>query len=280
MAAEQATTLLSLPTLLWSGVIAAVVSLTGAVLGVILSNRSSEQRLLAQLRHDAAEKHRDRLAALRRDVYLKLFEELSAVSGHLGALAGKDPVSENLGEPLQAAMAQLGKVQLVGSQQTALLAGQLSNLYGESLFRLMLAAKPMHQLKTNIGLADKAFEGHVAEAQRANREIRAMNESGKPDPSRFKALRASAEFAREQFEAAGEARTSAWESFNALQKPFMQAVFSELNLLGPAQAKLMAAMREEIGLTADLNFMLERFEQTQKRMHGAADGLLDQLMSD
>lgn len=280
MAVEQAATLLSLPTLVWSGVIAAIISLTGAVGGVILSNRSSERRLLDQLRHDAAEKHRDRLAALRKEVYLGLFEELAAVSGHLGALAGKDPVGENLGAPLQAAMAQLGKVQLIGSQRTALLAGELSNLYGESLFRLMLAATPMHQLKIDIGIADRAFNEHMAEAQRAHREIRAMNESGKPDPANFKALRASGEFAREQYEATGETRSNAWDSFNSLQKPFMQAVYSELSLLGPAQAKLMAAMREEIGLTADLNFILERFEQTQKRMQSAVDGLLSQLMPD
>jgi hypothetical protein len=280
MTAEQATTLLSLPTLLWSGVIAAVVSLAGAVGGVVLSNRSSERRLLTQLRHDAAEKQRDRVAALRKEVYLTLFEELSSVSGHLGALAGKDPVTENLGAPLQGVMSQLGKVQLVGAQQTALLAGELSSLYGESLFRLLLAAKPMHELKIDINISDKAFHEQMAEAQRINQEIRLINESGDPNRDRLQALQSSFDHFQQQYEDSLAKRSAAWDSFNALQQPFMAAIFAELKIIGPAQANLMAAMREEIGLISDPEFMLERLEATQQRMRDAADNLLAQLAPD
>lgn len=56
MEAEPAQSLLSAPTIVWSGVIAAIVSLAGAIAGVVLSNKSSEKRLGAQLRHDAAER--------------------------------------------------------------------------------------------------------------------------------------------------------------------------------------------------------------------------------
>lgn len=280
MATEPTAVLLSLPTIIWSGVIAAIISLTGAVTGVLLSNKSNEQRLRDQLRHDAAEKQRERLAALRKEVYLKLFEELTAVGGHLGALAGKDPVAENLGGPLQAAMSQLGKVQLVGMQQTALLAGELSSLYGEALFRLLLAAKPMHELKIDINIADKAFQEHMVEAQRANRELRALNESGKPDAARAQALQQSFEHAQQQYESALEERSAAWDAFNALQEPFMQAVFVELKNIGPAQAKLMDAMRQEIGLPSDLDFMLERLESSQVRMRESANALLTELTRD
>ena len=280
MATEPAATLLSLPTILWSGVLAAAISLAGAVGGVILSNRSSERRLRDQLRHDSAEKQRDRVAALRRDVYLKLFEELSAVSGHLGALAGKDPVAENLAGPLQSAMAQLGKVQLVGNQQTAVLAGELSSQFGESLFRLVLAAKPMHDLKIDIGIASNAFQEHMQEAQRVNRDMRALNESGTATPAKMRALQASFEHARQQYQEAGQARDNAWDEYNRLQGPFRGAAFAELQLIAPPQAKFMAAMREEIGLTSDLGFMLERVESTQRRMREAADNLLSKLAPD
>jgi hypothetical protein len=280
MAIQPAATLLSVPTLVWSGVIAAIISLAGAVTGVLLSNKSSERRLRDQLQHDAAEKQRERLAALRKEVYLKLFEELTAVGGHLGSLAGKDPVAENLGAPLQAAMSQLGKVQLVGMQQTALLAGELSSLYGKALFQLLLAAKPMHDLKIDINLADKAFQEHMAEAQRVNRELRALNESGRPDDARAQALQKSFEHNQQQYQSAMEERSAAWDSFNALQGPFMQAVFAELKHIGPAQAKLMDAMRQEIGLPSDLDFMLERLESSQARMRESAEALLTELARD
>ena len=280
MAAESAANLLSVPTVIWSGLVAAIVSLTGAVVGVVLSNRSSERRLGDQLRHDATEKQRDRLAVLRREVYLKLFEEFSAVGGHLGALAAKDPVAENLGAPLQAAMSQLGKVQLVGSQQTALLAGDLSSLYGEALFRLMLAAKPLHDLKIDIGLADKSFQEGIAEAQRVNQERQRVRESGKQDAPRMNALQDSFNHAKETYQAAAAQRSANWDEFNSLQPQFMQAVFEELQAIAPAQARLMDAMRQEIGLPSDLDFMLERVSVTQSRMHEAADTLVRGLGAD
>lgn len=120
----------------------------------------------------------------------------------------------------------------------------------------------------------------MAEAQRVNREMRSLNESGEANPVRFAALQASFEHAQQQYQAAGEERSSGWEELNSLQKTFMQAVFKELQLIGPAQAKLMAAMREEIGLTSDLDFLLKRIESTQIRMREAADKLLSELAPD
>ncbi len=273
---EPAATLLSLPTLLWSGVIAALISLGG----IIAANRSSERRLRTQLRHDSAEKQRDRIAALRKEVYLQLFEEMSAVSVHLGTLAAKNPATENLSAPLQGLMSQLGKVQLIGTQQTALLAGELSNLYGESLFRLILAAKPMHELKIDIEISDNAFQESMAQAQRVISERRALLESGNADHKKLASLQASLDLFTERYEESLEKRSQAWDDYNCLQKPFLNAVLAELQVVGPAQAVLMAAMRDEIGLTSDSDFMLERLKETQRRVGAAADSVLDSLESD
>lgn len=277
MASEQAATLLSVPTVLWSGVVAAAISLSGAVAGVILSNRSSERRLLSQLRHDSSEKQKDRVGLLRKEVYLQLFQELAEAGGHLGALAGKDPVKDNLGEPFQRVIGQLSKVQLVGLQQTALLAGELSSLYGEALFRLMLAAKPLHQFKVDIDLANASYQEHMGEAQRVIRERRLMLESGQLDDARFEALGRTFEHAQEQYEEARRERDEAWDSYNRQQPAFMQSVFQELKLIGPAQAKLLDAMRQELGLASDLEFMLQRVQSAQDRMSSAADTLLSGL---
>lgn len=196
------------------------------------------------------------------------------MGGHLGALAGKDPVTENLGGPFQTAMAQLGKVQLVGMQQTALLSGELSSVYGEALMRLMLAAQPLHSLKIDINIAEAAFQDGIAEARRANQERQSLQESGKPDAARLQALQVSFDQAQESFQVALEEKSAKWKEFNALQPTFMRAVFAELQVVAPAQAKLMDAMRQEIGLPSDLDFMLERTRVAQDRMKAAADALM------
>lgn len=53
------------PDVVWSGVIASVITLSG----VLLSNHSNTVRLEKQLAHDAEQKEKERLASLRKDVY-------------------------------------------------------------------------------------------------------------------------------------------------------------------------------------------------------------------
>src|SRR5690349_10100423 len=166
MASDPAA-LLSIPTIVWSGAIASFISLAG----VVLSNRSSLKRLKEQLRHDANEKHRDRISDLRKGVYLELATQMTYAGGHLGSLAGKDPTTTDLGAPLQAAMAELTKVQLVGNRETADLAAELTTVYGEALFNLMAAAKPLHDLKIDIKISGDIYEQEFAQAKRVLSEI-------------------------------------------------------------------------------------------------------------
>ena len=62
--------LTSIPGTVWSGFIGALIALSG----VLISNRNNTERLRIQLEHDAAEKQRERITALRRDVYLCAME--------------------------------------------------------------------------------------------------------------------------------------------------------------------------------------------------------------
>jgi hypothetical protein len=75
------------PDVIWSGLIASVVTLSG----VMISNRSNTKRLIRQLAHDSQEKHKERFASMRRDVYLKAAEELAKVSSFFGRLPQIDP---------------------------------------------------------------------------------------------------------------------------------------------------------------------------------------------
>ena len=120
----------------------------------------------------------------------------------------------------------------------------------------------------------------MAQAQRVNQETLALNEAGSKDEQRFSSLQRSFNHFQQQYETSLTQRTEAWDAYNSLQKPFMEAIFSELKKIGPAQTKLMAAMREEIGLTSDPEFMLARLEDTQQRIRDAGDKFLSQFTPD
>ena len=202
---------LSIPTVVWSGIVAAAISLAG----VVLSNWSTARRLRMQLQHDATEKLNDRLGALRKEVYLQLYSDITALQGHLGSLSAKDPTTPEFSAPIQAVVTQLAKVQLVGSAEVMEQASELSAAFTESLFHLMVAAKPMHEVRTEIALADQFYNQNMQEAQRINAEMVAENESGRPDPSRMAALQRSFENFRAQYNTHRQERDEAWERYNA-----------------------------------------------------------------
>ena len=273
MFADAATAAISLPTVIWSGAIAALVSLSG----VILSNRSSLERLKEQLRHDTNEKHRDRLAVLRRDVYLDLTTQMTNAGAHLGSLAGKDPTTEDLTGPLQSAIAGLAKAQLIGSRETAALASELTALYCETLFKLIAAAQPLHDLKIDIKIAGDMYDQQLAQAKRVTAEMTAMNESGKPDPARMAALQRSFDHYRESYTDYAEERNAAWDSYNSHNMLFVKATFQEIQRIAPVQIRLASAVRSEIGLDTDAAELLQRLEDNRVRMEQATEALFANL---
>lgn len=99
----------SIPDVVWSGIIASLLTF----IGVMLSNGSNTKRLRIQLDHDAKEKAKERTSVLRRDVYLKTIEELNRVNMKLVELAQADFVNSNPTNDLQDFYAAASKLQLI-----------------------------------------------------------------------------------------------------------------------------------------------------------------------
>lgn len=83
----------SIPDVVWSGVIASTVTLTG----VVVLDRSNTARLKIQLQHDAQENAKEHTATLRREVYLSAAEELTRANSYLGGLSQTDLSKTNAG---------------------------------------------------------------------------------------------------------------------------------------------------------------------------------------
>ena len=117
----------SIPAVIWSGVIASLLTLSG----VFMSNLSNTNRLKLQLQHDEREKAKERTATLRREVYLRTVEELVRANAHLSGLPQLDITKTNLAEGLQGFASAAARLQLVAEPQTALLVNQLQADYSE-----------------------------------------------------------------------------------------------------------------------------------------------------
>jgi len=107
----------SIPDVIWSGLIASMLTLGG----VLISNGSNTNRLKLQLQHDANEKTKERTATLRREVYLRAAEELVKANAHLATLPQLDLSKTNLGDGLQGFFSATARLQLIAEPKTALL---------------------------------------------------------------------------------------------------------------------------------------------------------------
>lgn len=273
MSSEATHAIFSIPTIIWSGALAAIISLAG----VILSNWSSRNRIREQLKHDSIEKHNERVAALRKDVYLGLVTQMANAQAHLGSLATKDPTSDDLAKPLQSVLSALGQTQLIGTEETADLASDLATAYGEALFKLIAAVSPLHETKTQINITGKLYDQQYVQAQRVIAEMTALNESGRPDPTRMAALQRSFKNYRKSYEGYSSERNSAWDKFNDLQSTFLQAVFEEIERISPIHTRLTCAIRREIGLPSNVAAQLSLLEVRRNRIASAASKLLAKI---
>jgi hypothetical protein len=263
----------SIPDVIWSGVIASVLTLSG----VLISNRSNTNRLKLQLQHDALEKAKERTAALRREVYLRAVEELVKVNAHLAGLPQIDLTKTNLGDGLQGFFSAAARLQLVAEPKTALLANQLVAEYGELVFKLMTHLVPVGRAKSDIQIADDLYSKAQAEVNRILSEMTRLNESGRPDASTFEALNRSLRFQQDQTAKYAETRNDAWKTFNQHSITFQKYLLSQLRDIGSKQIPVMIEIRRDLGLTGDLAEIESNMKQQWSRMEAHFDALIAAL---
>ncbi|MFZ3220223.1 MAG: hypothetical protein WA174_09315 [Rhodoferax sp.] len=263
----------SIPDVIWSGVIASILTLSG----VLISNRSNTNRLKLQFQHDADEKAKERTAILRREVYLRTAEELVKVNSHLASLPQLDLAKINLSDGLQGFFSASARLQLIAEPKTALLVSQLSSEYGELVFKLMSHLIPMGQSKTDIQIADDLCTKAEGEVTRVLSEMVKVNESGKPDPQVFSALDSSFKFQQSLAKKYADERSAAWADFNHRHHAFQRYLLAQLKDIGSKQIPVMIEIRRDLGLTGDLAEIEAHMRSHWLLMEAHFDALLVQL---
>jgi hypothetical protein len=261
------------PAIVWSGLLASLVTLSG----VMLSNRSNTKRLLKQLEHDATQKNKDRLAVLHREVYLKAAEELARASGYLGRLSQLDPAKDNIADGLSEFFAVSAKVQLIAQPTTSRLAGELTIRYGELIMRLIQKVMPVHDLNSQIRITNDFVQRNQAEVERVLAEMKQLNESGAHDQARFEGLERSFHHAQEMTTSFAAKRDSLWTQQLSANREFNITLFQEMRHVGPVQAQVMAALRSDLGLETDIREYQQRMEENWARMDTQLKAVLSQL---
>lgn len=267
--------LASIPAAVWSGLLGALLALSG----VLLSNRGNTQRLKVQLAHDAAEKAKERTATLRRETCLRTVESLANVSAFLGGLPQADLAKANATEALQGFLAAAARLQLVGEPKTALLVSELAAAYGELLLRLMVDLQPMQLLRAEIAVCDAFHDKAQAEINRLLGEMSKLNEAAQPNPAVFQALSRTLDFHRDRAAELNAERLRHGLRFGELQAVFIRHLFAEMKHIGAQQIPVLVEIRRDLGLGGDLTAYQSQLEAQHQRVAEQLDRTLAALQA-
>ncbi len=265
----------SIPDVIWSGIIASFLTLSG----VLISNRSNTTRLKTQLTHDREEKVKERTLSLRRDVYLKATEELVKLNAFLASLPQQDMTKGNLGDGFVGFQTASARLQLVAEPQTTLLAMRLSAAYSELFLDLMQHLMVLGKAKSDIQIADDLYTKANNEVQRILSAMTQHNETGKTDQQAFEVLQRNFAFSQEQASKLAADRSAGWVAFNQGNIAFMRHLLSRMRDIAPQQMKLMVEIRRDLSLNGDLSEVEAEMQEQLDRMAEKLSQFLESMES-
>ena len=265
--------ILSIPAVIWSGVIASVLTLGG----VLLANRSSTTRLRIQLQHESDEKAKQRRAELRKDVYLVAAEELVKANAFLASLPTADFTKLDAASSLQGFFAVAAKLQMVSDTKTAVLASQLVGTYGQLLLKVMQLVRPIQTARSDAQIAKQHYDEAQSEVKRALTAMTAQNESGKAVPEIFAALERSFEFRQKQSVKYGSEQQAALDKAKSLHLDFVSQFIPMVKDIGMKTTTLMIEIRHEFDIESDGAAMERELRAQWQTMDESVDLLLSSL---
>jgi hypothetical protein len=260
-----------IPDIVWTGIVASMMTLVGTLGGVIATNWGNTKRLKLQLEHDTAEKAKERLATLRRELYLKAADANVRGLAYFGALPQADFTKPDADAPLRDVLAVGAQLQLVVSQDTAQLISNLISEYGELHMKLMAKVLPMHNLRSDINIRNFHYDNTQVEIKRVLATITQYNESGQKNPELFDRLNRSFEFSRNLAQKFADERAALWNQNNALQRQYMKDLIPEIKRIGELQIHILVELRRELDVGGDTDAFQQIMRQQSERVERAVD---------
>ncbi|VVM64955.1 hypothetical protein PS645_01470 [Pseudomonas fluorescens] len=245
------------PDVIWSAILASVITL----FGVMLSNRGNTARLKLQLDHDATEKAKEKISDLRRDVYLKVSEDIENTNLSLSEMANRDFTDLNFTKELQLISGSIARLRLVAEPKTSILAGNLGVEFGSLFLKLLPQLAVIQDARTDIGINQSLHESSSGDVSRVVQEMNRLKEEGRQDRMVFQNLQGSYEFHSNQTQQYADAVALAYERLNAALREYSMKLFPEMKELSKLQLKVMVAIRADLGIACDVANLQRQLER-------------------
>jgi hypothetical protein len=264
----------AVPQAVWSGIIAAIVTATITLIGVVISNRGNTKRLVQQLTHDRQLKSTERMHAMRREVYLKAAEAVVGMVTCIGRAVDPKTTDEYINSAAESFGVAIAKVTMVASETTIRMALAMQRAFSSQLMAIMRDRYPLALRQSDINLAAKWMATHQDERHRYIEMMKEYNLEGKKDRDRWNAIQNQLEFVQKML----DDQTRQWTELTVLQmaahRELAQTLPARLVPLQELQSQALAVIRNELELDGAGAVILEEYQKTAAEMQQALSGML------
>lgn len=230
--------------------------------GVALTNRHSLKQQRQQFEFESRERQHERLASLRKDVYLPAADAVTGMIAIMASMIGDEVSQEQMNEGARTLAAALTRIQMVAQSETIKKVSEFQREYLHAFRVLQQHRMPMMLRKTDIRLAADQQQSCHDERMACVQQMKEYNDAGGKDERRFHALRQAAEVWSERWaDAHGE-----WLRLTLAQEEARLNMAREFTVRMTAliklQAPLLATVRGELETDEASALLAEEAEQT------------------
>ncbi|AMM14956.1 hypothetical protein AX768_13470 [Burkholderia sp. PAMC 28687] len=264
------------PILCASFVAGSVTTLVGFLTwsGVVLSLTSSRKESKRDRQHAADEAHKERLATMRREVYLSGVEELIKAQNYLGTLPKQDFTNKNLFEGLLGLQIAVSKIGIVAEQDTALKARALAGRYSSFMMKSLHIMMPLMIAKSERDTADTNHTDSRAEVKRVLVQMGAFVESGIRDDGQLERLNNAFQMHQDWAKKHSEARDIANLKINEAEMDYVKVLRAESGTLASELDEIACLIRKELGVETDMSRFVAQTKDLQEKLNAVFDEVM------
>ncbi len=273
-----------LPATSQAAIVASLVTLCGAILaatialiGILVTHRGNERRLLRQLEHDRGQKRVDREMELRKEVYLGAAEAIDAGLVTLSNYANLTKTPEELFREFNEKRGALSKVHLIAKESTVTAVLAFSIEFGEEVKRLSLLRHPLTQTRARLELLGNQIQLFGKERDRMVELMKQLNFEGNNDPHRWDFVRNTFEFEKNRVDDFIAEQLSLDAKLKGDWAVFASECFSAANRVSSLVAPAVKAVRDELELPFDYEIYKATIDESLRRQQGSMSAYLNRL---
>lgn len=259
-----------IPAVVWAAVIASLLTLVS----VFFTNRNARIQQLASLKHDAAQRDREREMSLRREVYLRVAEAISKSQNLLVRLPDLNISDQELNAEFRQDSAFIAKIQVVGTNATVQAVSMLLQKLATAYMELSLQRFRLIERKNKITLMTNFIDKSLKEVDRYIELMKQLNLGGNADPRVWQVVTDNLEFERKRQEGYDNQKQQLLrEQKNELlqfTKLCIERFIGVSQYIPPA----VFAVREELELALDKEAYLKMFNENTEKGKAVFDSFL------